>query len=201
MHIRYQAANHAVTIICADCTNWSRQIQRYNNSPPYTWRSIWPPPHSVNTGAKGDQIHPLKFLGSHTDLKLTVILLSFQSLQDSQPKWRPLNSGEISRILPNLLWSWRWACRNSLSSASCPTRIEDGTVNLERRDKRDNPLDKDYNQIEKSGLRGNCTNNQKLVCFVLYLTIINTFSKNNACILNCSRNTKWHYNFSRPSSL
>ena len=32
-------------------------------------------------------------------------------------------------------------------------------------------------------LRGNCTPNQKLACFVLYLKIINTFLKNNICIL------------------
>ena len=31
-------------------------------------------------------------------------------------------------------------------------------------------------------LRGNCTPNQKLVCFVLYLRITNTFLKNNAYI-------------------
>ena len=28
-------------------------------------------------------------------------------------------------------------------------------------------------------LKGNCTPNQKLVCFVLYLKIVNTFLKNN----------------------
>ena len=30
---------------------------------------------------------------------------------------------------------------------------------------------------------GNCTPNQKLAFFVLYLKIINTFLKNNTCIL------------------
>ena len=32
-------------------------------------------------------------------------------------------------------------------------------------------------------LRGYCTPDQKLACFVLYLKIINTFLKNNLCIL------------------
>ena len=32
-------------------------------------------------------------------------------------------------------------------------------------------------------LRGNCTPNQKLACFVLYLKINNTILKNNICIL------------------
>ena len=32
-------------------------------------------------------------------------------------------------------------------------------------------------------LRGNCTPNQILACFVFYLKIINTFSKNDICIL------------------
>ena len=32
-------------------------------------------------------------------------------------------------------------------------------------------------------IRGNCTPNQKLACFVLLLKIINTFLKNNICIL------------------
>ena len=31
--------------------------------------------------------------------------------------------------------------------------------------------------------KGNCTPNQKLACFVLYLKIINTSLKNNRCIL------------------
>ena len=33
-------------------------------------------------------------------------------------------------------------------------------------------------------LRGYCTRNLKLECFVLYLKIINMFVKNNTCILN-----------------
>ena len=32
-------------------------------------------------------------------------------------------------------------------------------------------------------LRGYCTPNQKLACFVLYFKIIDTFLKNNICIL------------------
>ena len=32
-------------------------------------------------------------------------------------------------------------------------------------------------------LRGNCTPNQILACFMFYLKIINTFSKNDICIL------------------
>ena len=31
--------------------------------------------------------------------------------------------------------------------------------------------------------KGNYTHNQELACFVLYLKIINTFLKNNICIL------------------
>ena len=46
-------------------------------------------------------------------------------------------------------------------------------------------------QRENAVLRGNCTPNpnQKLACFVLYLTIINTFQKNNIC-MECLRNSK-----------
>ena len=36
---------------------------------------------------------------------------------------------------------------------------------------------------QKYVLRGYCTSYQKLACFVLYLKIINTFLKNNICIL------------------
>ena len=51
-------------------------------------------------------------------------------------------------------------------------------------------------------LRGFCTPNQKLTCFVLYLKIINTFLKNNLGILKqiVQRTQKWHWNFSRPSA-
>ena len=50
--------------------------------------------------------------------------------------------------------------------------------------------------------RGNCTPNQKLAGFVFYLKIINTFLKNNICILKqiIQATQKWHWNFSRPSS-
>ena len=37
--------------------------------------------------------------------------------------------------------------------------------------------------IMNYSLREYCTPNQKLACFVLYLKIINTFLKNNICIL------------------
>ena len=52
-------------------------------------------------------------------------------------------------------------------------------------------------------LRGYCTPNLKLVCFVWYLKIINTFLKNNACILKqiVQGTQKWHRNFSRLSGL
>ena len=50
----------------------------------------------------------------------------------------------------------------------------------------------------------NCgsTPNLKLACFVCYIKIINTFSKNNACIFKwiIQGSQKWHWNFSRPSS-
>ena len=39
-------------------------------------------------------------------------------------------------------------------------------------------------------LRGNCTPNQKLTCFVLYLKIINTFLKTNASHSKLSREYK-----------
>ena len=44
-------------------------------------------------------------------------------------------------------------------------------------------------------LRGNCTPNQNLACFVLYLKIVNTFLQ----IDVCQGARKWHWNFSRPS--
>ena len=59
-----------------DNVHRSSQIQRYNNSPPYTWPSKWPLPHSVNTGVKRNLMPPFKFLGGHT-LILTVILWTF----------------------------------------------------------------------------------------------------------------------------
>ena len=39
------------------------------------------------------------------------------------------------------------------------------------------------NPVKFLSLRGNCTPNQELSCFVLYLKIINTFLKNDMCIL------------------
>ena len=36
---------------------------------------------------------------------------------------------------------------------------------------------------KKHSFRGNCTPNQKLACFVLYLKIVNTFLKKNVRIL------------------
>ena len=42
-----------------------------------------------------------------------------------------------------------------------------------------------------------CTPNKKIECFVLYLKIINTFLKNEICILKqIVQGTQW--NFSRP---
>ena len=41
---------------------------------------------------------------------------------------------------------------------------------------------KEYAYTAAVLLRGNCTPNQKLACFVLQLKIINTFWKNNICI-------------------
>ena len=34
-HIGYRALKHTATIMCADRAKLSRQIRRYNNSPPY----------------------------------------------------------------------------------------------------------------------------------------------------------------------
>ena len=51
-HIRYCMVNHTVMIMCANLAEWSRQIRRYNNSPPRTWWSIWSLLHSINTGVK-----------------------------------------------------------------------------------------------------------------------------------------------------
>ena len=50
-------------------------------------------------------------------------------------------------------------------------------------------------------LRGNCTPNQILACFVFYLKIINTFSKNDICILQqiVQEIEQWNWNFSRSS--
>ena len=41
-------------------------------------------------------------------------------------------------------------------------------------------------------LRGNCTSNQKLASFALYLKIVNIFLKNQHVIVNCPRNSKKH---------
>ena len=51
-------------------------------------------------------------------------------------------------------------------------------------------------------LRGNCTPNKKLACFVLHLKIVNTFMQNNVYILKqiVQDTQKWHLNFGRPSS-
>ena len=38
------------------------------------------------------------------------------------------------------------------------------------------------NQIQDMYFKGNCTPNQNLACFVLYLKIIHTFLKYNICI-------------------
>ena len=39
------------------------------------------------------------------------------------------------------------------------------------------------NTLLEEILRGYCTRNQKLACFVFYLKIINTFLKTDTCIL------------------
>ena len=51
-------------------------------------------------------------------------------------------------------------------------------------------------------LRGNCTPNQKLACFALYLKIVTTFLQNNVYILKqiVQGTQKWHWNFSRQSN-
>ena len=48
----------------------------------------------------------------------------------------------------------------------------------------------------------NCTPDQKLACFVLYLKIVNTFFENwyMHLIVNCPRNSKIALNLSKPSS-
>ena len=52
-HVGYLVVNHAVTIMCADHFEWSRQIRRIEAITRLnTWRSIWLPPHSVITGVK-----------------------------------------------------------------------------------------------------------------------------------------------------
>ena len=54
--------------------------------------------------------------------------------------------------------------------------------------------------IFEQAVRGYCTPNLKLACFVLYLKIINTFLTNNACIKKIVQETqKWYWSFSRPS--
>ena len=52
----------------------------------------------------------------------------------------------------------------------------------------------------RSVLRGYCTPNQLLACFVVYLKIINTLLKNNRCILKqiVHETQKWHWNFNKP---
>ena len=57
------------------------------------------------------------------------------------------------------------------------------------------------NKIQIKALRGNCTPNQKLACFVCYLKIINTFLKNDICIWKqiVKGSQKWPWNFSWPS--
>ena len=50
-------------------------------------------------------------------------------------------------------------------------------------------------------LRENCTPNQKLACFALYLKIVNSFLQNNVYILNqiVQETQKCHWHFSRQS--
>ena len=59
--IGYRAVNHWVTIICADRAEWSRQIWRYINSPPYVTVNMGQT--GGQRGSKRDLIPPLKFLG------------------------------------------------------------------------------------------------------------------------------------------
>ena len=51
-------------------------------------------------------------------------------------------------------------------------------------------------------LRGHCTPDQKLACFVLYLKVINIFMKNIYASYSKLSNElkKWHWNLSRPIS-
>ena len=56
---------------------------------------------------------------------------------------------------------------------------------------------------KKESLRRYCTSYPKLAYFVLYLTIIFPFLKNNLCILYkiVQGTQKWQWNFSKPSGL
>ena len=64
MHLGYRVVtNHAAMIICGDCTEWLRKIQRYNNSPSMHNRQNGRHSHSVTQWSKRYLVPHFKFLG------------------------------------------------------------------------------------------------------------------------------------------
>ena len=61
----------------------------------------------------------------------------------------------------------------------CGICSQNALHNFKRHDCNENT----YNTVKSVSLRGYCTPNQKLACFVFYLKIISTFLKNDICIL------------------
>ena len=79
---------------------------------------------------------------------------------------------------------WWFLERNENHSLLCPDYFEE--INM------------DVIRYYYRNLRGYCTPNLKLVCFVCYFKIISTFSKDSACIfnkVNCLRNWKMALKF------
>ena len=74
-HIGYLALNHVVTIMCVDCTKSEGTITHL-----HTWWSIWPPPHSVNTGIKRDLILLLNSLVVAESITLSVLAPGFRKI-------------------------------------------------------------------------------------------------------------------------
>ena len=71
-----------------------------------------------------------------------------------------------------------------------PCYLQDRSTIAKKQKQKQNKTKKQQQQQKTSrhlicfnALRGYCTPNQKLACFVLYLKVINIFLKNNTCIL------------------
>ena len=90
--------------MCANCAEWSRQTQRYNNSPPYLTVKMTPTPHSINTGVKKRPDSPLLIpwykLYIFTNKHLKCVLLLFINV--AAPPESELNAVHNLILTPSL---------------------------------------------------------------------------------------------------
>ena len=83
--IGYRAMNHVVMIMCADRADWSCQIRRYNNLPPYVTVNM--AATHINTGVKKRPNSPFKILNFILKYVMQYIRGGFQDCQLFRIAW------------------------------------------------------------------------------------------------------------------